>query len=183
MWGVSNHRGWMTHRVRCRRNLRRLPHEPGTPRTRGCRKTSACKAGGCRRTCNSLKCVTGPNLWELLEVATVANAVGQSHRRRLTHRVRCRRNLRRLPREPGTPRTRGCRKTSACRKACDCRRTCNCLKCVTGPNLWELLEVTTVANAVGQSHRRRLTHRVRCRRNLRRLLQGPRRSIAIHVDP
>jgi hypothetical protein len=40
-------------------------------------------------------------------------------------------------------------------------------------DLWELLEVTTAANAQVQSHHRQMTHRLRCPRNLGRLPQGP----------
>jgi hypothetical protein len=39
------------------------------------------------------------NLWELLEVTTVAKAVDQSPLGRLNSRSRCRRGLRRLPQE------------------------------------------------------------------------------------
>nr|GFD52402.1 hypothetical protein [Tanacetum cinerariifolium] len=82
----------MTHRLRCRRNLRRLPQvlllivptaqKDLSPWTGQAGETWLLQ-----------------DLWELLEVTTVANARVQIHHRQMTHRLRCRRNLRRLPQD------------------------------------------------------------------------------------
>jgi hypothetical protein len=92
-------------RDRCRRDLRRLPQ--GMRYTGGlgltCTQESAETAGLSltfpQESSRTARLSLTLNLWELLEVTTVAKAVDQLQMSRLNPRCRCRRDLRRLPQE------------------------------------------------------------------------------------
>ncbi|MDE1194349.1 MAG: hypothetical protein PW896_03965 [Pseudomonas sp.] len=143
-------------RCRCRRDLRRLPQELRCAGGLGltCTQESAETAGlsltfpqESRRTAGSSLTL---NLWELLEVTTVAKAVDQSQMSRLNPRCRCRRGLRRLPQGMRCAEGLGltCTQESAETAGLsltfpqESRRTAGLSLTL---NLWELLEVTTVA--------------------------------------
>jgi hypothetical protein len=115
-------------RCRCRRGLRRLPQEMRCAEGLGLTFTQVPgETAGLSLTLN---------LWELLEVTTVAIAVDQPQMSRLNARCRCRRGRRRLPQEMCCAEGLGLAFTQVSGETAGLSLALN---------LWELLEVTTVA--------------------------------------